>query len=552
MREEQIKARPAKGSSRMAAERRKLLAAMLRREGIELHDRNRIARRWDGRSDAPLSFAQQRLWFVDQLEPGCVAYNVPAALRLRGPFETSAFVWALEELMARHAILSAFFSSGTQGPQQRIEPRLALPFQRIALAGLGGERPEQEARRLAREEARRPFDLSRAPLWRAILLELGSRDHVLLFTMHHIISDGWSRHIVARELRLLYEAFTRGKPSPLTELPVQYVDFSIWQRQWLEGEVLRFQLSYWRRRLGGMPRLRLPTDRPRPEVPSYRGATHTRLLASDLSTRVQELASRRRATRFMVLLAAFKSLLHHWCDQDDIAVGTDVANRKRVETEGLIGFFINNLVLRTDFAGDPPFDELLEQVREGVVGAYENQDVPFEKLVDMLEPERDLRVAPLFQVLFVFEEYPQEESWASDLEVGPFLSSQETSKFDLALFVHRLGDGGLVVSWTYRVELFEVATVERLARSFETLLASIVANPGARLSTLEIRSREEKQVEQEQEQRRKLLQRRLLKTVQPKPVRLATAEVARSRSALAEGDPVGETGTTGESRCRTK
>ncbi|REG14198.1 phosphopantetheine binding protein, partial [Archangium gephyra] len=349
----------------------------------------------------PLSFAQQRLWFLDQLEPGSAFYNVPAVVKLKGELDVGALERSFEELVRRHEALRTTFRVENGEPVQVIseEPRLAFPVEE--LSGLPEAEREAEAKRRVEEEALRPFDLARGPLLRTKLLKLGEREHVLVLVMHHIVSDGWSMGLLVRELGGLYEAFSRGKPSPLAELPVQYADYAAWQRQWLSGEVLEEQLGYWRKQLeGAPPALELPTDKPRPAVQSFRGGYRGFQWPRELQDAVKALAKKEGATPFMVLLAAFQTVLARYAGQQDVSVGSPIANRTRAETEGLIGFFVNTLVLRSKLDGDTTFRELLGQVREVTLGAYAHQEVPFEKLVEELRPERDLSRGPLFQVMF--------------------------------------------------------------------------------------------------------------------------------------------------------
>ena len=313
----------------------------------------------------PLSFAQQRLWFLDQYESNSSVYNIPSALRLKGALDVTALEQSLNEIVRRHESLRTTFSAVDGEPVQVIASalKMSLPFK--DLMDLPESDRENEAQRLAMEQAREPFELSQAPLLRVILLRLGPYDHVLVLTMHHIVSDGWSRGVLYRELSLLYQAYTQGKPSPLAELSIQYADFAVWQRQWLQGEVLENQLSYWKKQLEGAPAiLNLPTDRPRPAVQSYRGANQSIELPPELTQGLKALSAQQGVTLFMTLLAAFQTLLHRYTGQNDIVVGSPIANRNRAEIEGLIGFFVNTLVMRTDLRGNPTFKELLTRVRE--------------------------------------------------------------------------------------------------------------------------------------------------------------------------------------------
>jgi hypothetical protein len=355
----------------------------------------------------PVSFAQQRLWFLDQFEPSSAVYNIPAAVRITGLLNVAALEQSLNEIVQRHETLRTTFSAVQGEPMQVINPTLALTLAVTDLQQLPEAKREAEVRRLAGQEARRPFDLSQGPLLRATLLRLGEKDHVLLLTMHHIVSDGWSMGVLFREVSVLYEAFATGEPSPLSELPIQYADFAVWQRQWLQGEVLEKQLDYWRKQLeAAPPLLELLTDRPRPTIQAYRGARQALILPPSLTEALKALSLREEVTLFMMLLAGFKTLLYRYTGQGDIIVGSPIANRNRVEIEGLIGFFVNTLVLRTDLSENPTFRQLLRRVREVCLEAYAHQDLPFEKLVEELQPERNLGYSPLFQVMFILQNAP--------------------------------------------------------------------------------------------------------------------------------------------------
>jgi len=339
----------------------------------------------------PTSFAQQRLWFFDELERASSVYNIPSAFRLTGPLNVAALEQSLNEIVRRHETLRTTFAVEDGQPMQVIAPALAVTLGVVNLRELGKIEREAEARRLAAEEAQRPFDLAHGLLVRLSLLRLDEEDHVLLLTMHHVVSDGWSMEVFFRELSVLYEAFSARKPSPLPELPIQYADFAVWQREWLRGEVLQAQLFYWRKQLDGAPAvINLPSDRHRPALQSYRGERQSFELSKELTHGLKALSRKEDVTLFMALLAGFQTLLHRYTGQDDIAVGSPIANRNRAEIEGLIGFFVNTLVLRTDLSGNPSFQELLRRIREVALAAYAHQDLPFEKLVEELQPKRDL------------------------------------------------------------------------------------------------------------------------------------------------------------------
>ena len=450
-----------------------------------------LARREPG-APLPLSFAQQRLWFLDRLQPGSAAYNIPYALRLEGRLDVAALERSLEEVVRRHEILQASFDSHEGEPVLRIAGPLKLPLAPVDLSALDEAGRGEEVARLASEEAGRPFVLSQGPLLRATLLRLGEAEHVLLLTVHHIVFDGWSATLLFRELAELYGAFTSGKPSPLAELPLQYADYARWQREWLKGGVLEEQLAYWRRQLAGSPPvLNLPLDRPRSSTWRSRAGRVPVMLTGGLIEALESLARREGCSLFMVLLAGFQAVLGRWSGQDDIAVGTPVAGRTRAEVEGLIGFFVNTLVMRTEVGGAPTFRELLGRVREVALGAYAHQEVPFEKLVEELRPTRDLRYSPLFQVMLVLQNLPDREIALPELKLSPVEQESAVVKLELALSLERTTEG-LRGVFAYDASLFEAATIERLGRHLETLLTAVVAEPERRLAEVELLEGEER------------------------------------------------------------
>ena len=431
-----------------------------------------------------LGFAQQRLWFLDRLQPGSAAYNIPYAVRLTGALDVQALERGLETIVQRHEVLRTTFGEHEGQPVARVVERARVEFGRVELSGLSAEAREAEVLRRAREEARRPFVLSEGPLLRTLLLRLGETEHVLLLTMHHIVTDGWSTGIFVRELAALYGAFSRGAPSPLAELPLRYADYARWQREWLRGEALETQLSYWRRRLAGSPPvLNLPVDRPRPEVPEFRPGAHRLSLSRERVEPLRVLAQREGSSLFMVLLAGFQALLARWSGQEDVAVGTPVAGRTRAEVEGLIGLFVNTLVLRTDVSGAPTFRELVARVREGALGAYAHQEVPFEKLVEELNPVRDLRYSPLFQVMFVLQNAPRTRLELPGLTLAGLAVLHGSSKFDLTLSLEET-ETGLEGVLSYNACLFDAETVARMATELEALLGAVVARPDQPLPSL--------------------------------------------------------------------
>jgi amino acid adenylation domain-containing protein len=432
----------------------------------------------------PLSYAQERLWLLEQIEAAGSAYNEAAAVRLEGLFDEDAFAFAFGEVVRRHEALRTRFAVVDGSPVQVIEPpgRFGLAFEDLS------DRPEEErqaaARRRAGEIAGEPFDLERGPLFRAHVLRLSGEEHLAVVVMHYIVSDGWSIAVLIREVGALYAAFSQGRPSPLPALPIQYADYALWQRGWLQGETLERQVGYWRERLAGAPAaLDLPTDRARPAVQSYRGASLPFALSSKLSAGLVDLSRREGCTLYMVLLAAFTVVLSRWSGQSDLVVGTPTAGRTHRATEGLIGLFTNMLALRTDLSGDPPFRELLQRVKETALGAYAHQDLPFEKLVAELQPVRDLSRQPIFQVLFALQNMPRETLQLPGLRLSRMGGEHVTAKFDLSLYLEEV-DAELRGQLEYATDLFDASTIERLGGHFERLLEGIVAAPDARLSEL--------------------------------------------------------------------
>ncbi|MEW5928741.1 MAG: non-ribosomal peptide synthase/polyketide synthase [Gemmatimonadota bacterium] len=425
----------------------------------------------------PLSFAQQRLWLVDQLAPGRAAYNLPYALRLRGSLDAAALERSLAEVVRRHETLRTRFPAVGGEPVQAIGPAGAFPLARVELRGLGEEARERALRELAAAEALVPFDLASGPLLRGTLVRLGGADHALLFTLHHIVSDGWSTGVLVREVSALYAAFSRGEASPLPALPVQYADYAVWQRARLRGEVLERQLAYWRERLGDAPPLLgIPTDRPRPGVQGEAGGRLDFALPEEATRALRALSRREGATLFMTLLAGWQLLLSRYSGEEDVSVGTPVAGRTRLELEGLIGFFVNTLVLRTDLSGGPAFRALLGRVREATLGAHQHQEVPFEKLVEELAPERSLGHTPLFQALLVLQNDAREALRLGSVEAEPMDVRGQAAKFDLALAAAEAGDR-LVGTLTYRAELFDPATAGRMLEHLGVLLRAAAAEP---------------------------------------------------------------------------
>jgi amino acid adenylation domain-containing protein len=425
------------------------------------------------------------LWFLDQLQPGNSFYNIPTCLRLDGVLNIAALKQSLEEVVHRHDILRTTISVSDRSPVQVISPCRPVPLPVIDLSHL--TQPERDAvvPRHVSEEAQRPFDLAIGPLLRAILLRLGEKEHVLQITLHHIVADGWSLGVLIREIGALYPSLCSGRSSPLTALPIQYADFAVWQRQWLQGERLESRLNYWKERLRDLTVLELPTDRLRPAVQTYQGTTHPFQLPCELYENLQALSRREGVTLFMTLLGAFQVLMARYCGQVDIAIGTPVANRNRYETEGLIGYFVNTVVMRTDLSGNPSFREVLVRVREAALGAYAHQDLPFEKLVTELQPVRDPSRNPLFQVIFALQNSFRETFKLTGIEVSRVPLKTIASRFDLSVALREMGNN-VAGDIEYSTDLFDEATIQRLTGHYRRLLDAVVADPTQKISDLPI------------------------------------------------------------------
>jgi amino acid adenylation domain-containing protein len=466
------------------AQRRELLKMALARDLVGNRSELPPVQRAPREGRLPLSFAQERLWFIDRMEPGSAAYNIPVAWRLAGVPDVAALERALGEIVRRHEALRTVFAEADGAPVQVVAPfgGFALPVEDLS----GEADREAAARRRAGEEARRPFDLAAGPLFRAALLRLGGEEHVLLLTVHHIVSDGWSMGVLYRELSALYAAYRAGGASPLPELPVQYADYALWQREHLRDAALEAGLAYWRKRLADAPALlELPTDHPRPAVQTFRGAHAQTELPGELLERLHALARGEGATLNMVLLAAFQVLLSKYSGSADIVVGSPVAGRKGKEVEELIGFFVNTVVMRTDLSGDPGFREVLRRAKEATLGAYEHQEVPFERLVAELQPERSLSHSPLFQVMFALQNAVDRGVSLPGLEVSDAGAEQESAKFDLFLTAKETA-GGLRVRLNYSTDLFERGTIERMLGHLARVLEQVAADADVRLSRLEL------------------------------------------------------------------
>ncbi len=441
----------------------------------------------DSADARPLSFAQQRLWVLDQLEPDLAAYHIPAVVRLEGNLEPTTLQAAFDEVMARHDSLRTTFAVNPDGePIQVVHESVPLE---IALTAV----TEAEVPELLQELVKRPFALTTPPLMRVALLQVSPTDHLLVIVMHHIVSDGWSVNILVREIATLYHAIRSGYPNPLPELPVQYPDFAAWQRGWLQGDVLAQQIDYWRQRLTGAPAtLNLPTDFPRPAMQSYRGATYRHNLSSDLTQHVIQFSRNANATPFMTLLAAYQLLLSRYAGQDDVVVGSPIANRNRSEIENLIGFFVNMLVLRTQIGPDESFNSVLGQVRQHALDGFNHQDVPFEKLVDALNVRRDMSFPPVFQVAFIMQNAPRSELDLGEITMSVVPAEGTTAKYDLTLIVLETAAGYRLL-WEYCTDLFAEETIVRLATHFTYLLENVLTRPQQPVAELPLFSAAEQQ-----------------------------------------------------------
>ncbi|KAM3115391.1 amino acid adenylation domain-containing protein [Phormidesmis sp. 146-33] len=478
------------------------------------------------RDNLPLSFAQERLWFLDQLQPGDFAYNMPIALRLSGFLDIAILEQSLNTIVQRHEILRTTFPLVDGNPVQVIAPVQTVKIPIVDLSSLEPTQRNLELQQLLTEAARLPFDLAQGSLMRTELLRLSESEHVALLTLHHIVSDGWSLGVLVQELTICYNALLTGNPAPLPALPIQYADFAVWQRQWLQGEVLQRQMSYWQRKLTGLPQLKLPIDPP-PSIPTAPGAIATFTLPPNLAIALKQLSHQAGATMFMTLLAAFQTLLHRYSGAEELVVGTDVANRNHAGIEPLIGFFVNLLVIRTDLSGNPSFRNLLQRVRTVMLEAYAHQDLPFSRLVDALRSDRRSHT-PLFQVLFVLQNAPMPPLELSGLTATPLVVETGAAKFDLALFMEDT-DQGTVGTWNYRTDLFRPDTIAALSRQFEALLNSIVAQPDTPIGHLNLYTDAEKSQKAIAQKQRKLESLKKFKQIVPKAISLPQGELIRTR-----------------------
>jgi hypothetical protein len=467
-------------------------------------------------SPVPASFAQERLWFLHQFDPNSPFYNEPGAVWLQGVLDLAALEQSLNEIVRRHETLRTTFEMVEGQLLQVIAPTLTLTLPVVDLRQVPKASQQVEVEQLALEENQHPFNLIQGPLLRGVILQLGQQEHVLLLSIHHIIVDTWSSDVLLQEWGVLYEASCTGNLSPLPELPIQYADFAAWQRQWLQGDVLENQLAYWKQQLAHIPVLNLPVERSPTAIQTFRGKQQVREVSETLNEELEALNRQEGVTQFMSLVAAFQVLLHYYTGQEDIVVGTDVANRNRAEIERLIGFFVNQLVLRTDLSGNPRFRELLGRVREVALAAYAHQDLPFNKLVEALNPERDLRSMPLFQVKIVLQS-PMQPLTFPHLTISRFELDNRTAKFDLLLNVWNTDRNTMKWFLEYSTDRFKASTVAQMLENFETILRTVVQQPDIRLNTLvEILRNAEQQKRILKKQEFKEVRRRTFKDLKPK------------------------------------
>ncbi|MDI1443026.1 non-ribosomal peptide synthetase [Polyangium sp. 6x1] len=477
--------------SRLSPEKRALVEKRLRGERIESAPRFVIPRR-PGNGPGPLSFSQQRLWFIQELDKESAAFNEIAVLHLSGPLDTAAFERAIHEIVRRHEILRTTFMAPEGTPAQIVAREVGPCVSFVDLGRVNDAEKDEEVRRRIEAEAARPFDLATGPLFRVTVLALSAAEHVAIFANHHIVSDAWSRGIMLRELAALYAAFTKGAPSPLPELDLQYADFAHWQRETFGGQALEEQLAYWRRQLGGpLPVLELPADRPRPAGAAHRAGALPVHVPKPLSEALEALARSEKATLFVAVLSAFGILLRRYAGQEDILVGTPIAARSRTQIEPLIGFFVNNLVMRLDLTSSPSFRELLRRTREVATGAFARQDVPFEKLVEELQPTRDPSRSPLFQAMLSLRNVPQQPLEIPGLAVRTLDAHLPTARFDFTLDLGPVPDGlsGFV---EYSAELFDESTIERMMEHFSTIVREVVADPERPIDEIPLLSQAER------------------------------------------------------------
>ncbi|MGH2507141.1 MAG: non-ribosomal peptide synthetase, partial [Ktedonobacteraceae bacterium] len=465
---------------RISPHKQELLGKLLKQKGKQLNI-------------FPASFAQRRMWVLDQMASSTATYTIPSALRLIGKLHQQALEQALNEIVSRHDVLRTVFLAVGGRPIQMVKPHLVLQLCPHDLRHWSEAEREAEVQRLLEEETYRPFDLATGPLFRVSLLQLAEEEHILLFTVHHIVFDGWSQGVLIREMVQLYEAFVTNRPSPLSVLPLQYTDYTQWQREWFQGHIMQEQLAFWRKQLGGpLPILELPTDRPRPPVRTSAGSEYPFTLSPTTSRALITLSQQEGVTLFMTLFAAFTTLLSRYTGQTDVLVGTPIANRTRAEVENLIGCFINTLVLRTDLSDNPSLRTLLKRVQQVALDAYAHQDLPFERVVEELHPERDLSHSPLFQVMFVFQNAPQSALSLRDLTISNLPMPVQVADFDLTLYMWETTEG-LGGTLKYNTDLFDETTLARLTTHYQRVLEALVSCPDQSVADIPLLSPPERE-----------------------------------------------------------
>ncbi|MBF2007876.1 MAG: condensation protein [Chlorogloeopsis fritschii C42_A2020_084] len=468
----------------LSPDKLKLLAQKLNQKKGDVSSETQIVYQSRKSNTFPLSFAQQRIWFLDQLQPGNPAFNICQFMRLTGRLNVAALEESFQEVVKRHEALRTTFTVVDGQPLQVISPASVFRLEVVNLQELSLDKKEAEVLHLANQETQKSFDLTKDCLLRVTLLQLSEIEYALLLSIHHIAADAWSIGVLIHEITTLYKSFCCGYSSPLPQLPIQYADFAVWQRQWLQGEKLESLLRYWKQQLGTqLPVLELPTDMPRPTVQTFSGARQCLTLPKSLSDRLKALYQREGITLFMILLAAFGTLLYWYTGQEDIVIGTDIANRNQPEIRGLIGFFVNQLVLRTNLSGNPSFRELLERVREVTLDAYAHQDLPFDKLVDALNPVRHMARPPLFQVKLILENTQSPSLQLADLTIKPLPVEKKKTQLDLLWEIVET-EQGIVAALEYNTDLFYSNTIARMLGHFETLLNHVVTKPTAKLNEL--------------------------------------------------------------------
>ncbi|MBE9209293.1 condensation protein [Nostoc sp. LEGE 06077] len=474
----------AKRIAALSPEKRNLLLQKLNNQKESAFSHTQIKPQNRESNTFPLSFAQQRLWFLDQLQPGNPAFNICQFMRLSGWLNVAALEQSFQKVVKRHEALRTTFTIVDGQPLQVISPISVFTIKLVNLQELPLDKRESEVIHLAHQETQKSFDLTKDCLLRVTLLQLSETEHILLLSIHHIAADAWSIGVLIREITTLYENFSRGYPSPLPELQIQYADFAVWQHQYLQGEKLETLLNYWQQKLSGqLPILELPIDMPRPKLQTFNGARQCLVLSKPFSEQLKGLYQREGITLFMILIAAFKTLLYWYTGQAEIIIGTDIANRNQMETKELIGFFVNQLVLRTNLSGNPSFRELLERVREVTLEAYSHQDLPFDKLVDALNPVRHLSRPPLFQIKLILENTQTPSLELSNLTIKSLEVEKKTTQLDLLWEIAET-EQGIVAVLEYNTDLFFPATINRMLKHFETLLNQIVTKPTAKLNEL--------------------------------------------------------------------